>query len=244
MTAIFAHRGSAGSRPENTMTSFFEAKRAGADGIELDVQMTEDKAIVIIHDEMVNRTTNGKGWVKEFTLKALQRLDAGSWFSRKYRNERIPILEEVLAWMQKNNQVLNIELKNGLIRYEGLEERVIDMVKHYGMLERVIVSSFNHYSIERVHELNPWIECAILYMEGLYKPWDYARKIGARALHPHWKVAVPEMIEEAKKANMAIRPFTINKEQHMKHFISAGCTGIMTDFPEKALKLREKIKQG
>jgi glycerophosphoryl diester phosphodiesterase len=243
MTDIFAHRGSAGTRPENTMISFLEAERLGADGIELDVQMTKDNHLVVIHDELVNRTTNGKGRVEDFTLKDLQKLDAGSWFSRKYRNERIPTLKEVMDWIKSTDLSLNIELKNGLVQYDRLEERVIEMVKQYRLLERVIVSSFNHYSIEKIHELNPWIEGAVLFMEGLYKPWEYARKVGARGIHPRWRVVLPDMIIGAKKANIAIRPFTVNQEKQMRTFITAACTAIITDRPEKALNVREAVRR-
>lgn len=241
MTQIFAHRGSSGTHPENTMVSYIEAERLGADGLELDAQMTKDGELVVLHDERVNRTTNGKGWVKNFTLKELKELSAGSWFKKKYHDAQIPTVKEVLDWARGNELLLNIELKTGVVKYPDLEQKVIDMVKEFGVKERIILSSFNHYSMQKAHMIDPTVETAILYMEGLFEPWKYARKLGASGLHCYWPAAAPELIDGAKRENIAIRPFTVNKETKLKAFLKAGCTGIFTDWPEKALKIREKL---
>ncbi|HET7657308.1 MAG TPA: glycerophosphodiester phosphodiesterase [Bacillales bacterium] len=237
MTQIFAHRGSSGTHPENTMAAFIEAERVKADGIEFDVQMTKDKEVVVIHDERVDRTTNGRGWVKDFTLKELKKLNTGS---TKIRSEKIPTLKEVLGWAKGNPLLINIELKTGLIQYPNLEERVVEMVNHYGLKDKVILSSFNHYSVERVHKLDPGLETAILFMEGLFEPWKYAKSIGASGLHCHWRTVTEEFVDGAKKANMALRPFTINRRSHIRKFLESGCSGIFTDYPERAIQIRDK----
>lgn len=242
MTEIFAHRGSSGTRPENTMESYIEAERLGADGLEFDAQMTKDDELVVLHDERVDRTTDGDGWVKEFTLKELKDLSAGVGFSDKYRDAQVPTLKEVLDWARGNNLRLNIELKTGRVKYPDLERKVIELVKEFDVEERVILSSFYHYSMKKVNLIDPDIETAILFMEGLFEPWRYARKLGVSGLHCYWPAAVPEMIEGAKREGIAIRPFTVNKEANMKALIKAGCTGIFTDWPEKALKIRDKLK--
>lgn len=239
MTQIFAHRGSSGTHPENTMAAFIEAERVGADGLEFDVQMTKDNELVVIHDERVDRTTNGHGWVKEFTLKELKKLNAGS---KKQSTEKIPTFKEVLGWSKGNQMALNIELKTGVVEYPQLEEKVIEMVSSFAVTDRVILSSFNHYSVEKAHKINPDIETAILFMEGLFEPWKYARSIGASGLHCFWRAASIEFIKGAKRAQMAIRPFTINRKALIQRFIRLDCAGIFTDFPERALQIRERAR--
>ncbi|UCZ53877.1 glycerophosphodiester phosphodiesterase [Bacillus shivajii] len=241
-TKIFAHRGSSSTHPENTMEAFQAALQYGADGIELDVQLTKDGVPVVIHDEKVDRTTNGNGWVKDLTYNELKQLDAGSWFDPSFSHTKIPRLEDVLNWLVQTPLLLNIELKNGFIRYPEIEKKVLDLVHRYNMQNRVIFSSFNHYSLVDLRKQNRHIEIAILFMEGLYEPWNYAKTVGANALHCYYPVAVPELIAGSSQAGMPVRPFTINDEGLIATFIQRGCNAIMTDFPEKAVHIRKKIQ--
>lgn len=240
MTEVFAHRGSSGTHPENTMAAFIEAERVGADGLEFDIQMTRDSELVVIHDERVDRTTNGVGWVQSMTLKELKKLNAGS---KKSRTEKIPTLKEVLGWAKGNHLRLNLELKTGLIEYPRLEEKVLDMIHHYGVSGRAILSSFNPSSVKKVHEIDSRIETAFLFMERLVEPWKYAKSIGASGLHCYWRRAASGIIENTKQAKLSIRPFTVNRKSHMQRFMKAGCTGIFTDWPEKALQVRNKLQR-
>jgi glycerophosphoryl diester phosphodiesterase len=237
MTKIFAHRGASAMYPENTMEAFMEAQRVGADGIELDVQLSKDGIVVVIHDETVNRTTNGKGWVKDYTYKQLQKFDASYKFSKKIGKCRIPSLEEVFRWASKNNLLLNVELKNGLVEYEGLEEKVLELTDNFDLANRVIISSFNHYSMVKVHQLAPDIETALIYMEGIYKPWEYAATLGARAIHPYHPVVKEETVKTSHDLGISVRPFTINKAVLMKKMAALKCDGIITDDPKKAINL-------
>jgi glycerophosphoryl diester phosphodiesterase len=223
------------------MTSFQEAHRVGCDGIEFDVQLTKDGVPVIIHDEQVERTTNGSGWVKDLTFDELQRLDSGSWFDASFAGTKIPALSDVLQWAQDNSLLLNIELKTGVIPYPHLEEKVIRQVEAYKLQDRVILSSFNHYSLVEAHRINPEIETAILFMEGLYEPWNYARQIHATGLHCYWPVAtVPQLVQGAQTAGMPLRPFTVNEEKYLELFMQNGISAVFTDYPEKALALRKE----
>jgi glycerophosphoryl diester phosphodiesterase len=240
MTKIFAHRGSAGTHPENTMIAFYEAERVGADGIELDVQMTKDGALVVIHDERIDRTTDGTGWVKDFTYHDLQQFNAVYKFAEQYDFCRIPLLEEVLEWLQSTDLLLNIELKNGLIAYEKLEEKVIRMVKYHKLEHRVILSSFNHNSMAFCHQIAPEIETALLYMEPLYQPWQYARVLGANGLHPYHATISESFVRQAHDHRVAVRPFTINKEALMKKMFQYQVDAIFTDYPLKAKQLLNK----
>src|SRR5699024_7055550 len=129
MSKICEHRGSAGTHPENTMAAYVEAERVGADGLEIDVQYTKDNKLAVIHDDTVNRTTNGSGRVRDYTLEELQQLDTGSWFSPEFCKERILSLEEVLEWIQGNELLLNIELKYIALDLEDFEEKVIQAIE-------------------------------------------------------------------------------------------------------------------
>ncbi|QED48567.1 glycerophosphodiester phosphodiesterase [Cytobacillus dafuensis] len=240
MTLIFAHRGYSHLFPENTMKAFKEAEYAGSDGIELDVQLTKDGEIVVIHDEKVDRTTNGKGFVKDFTFNELRKLDASYPKKTFLKKEPIPSLYEVLEWMKTNHIICNIELKNGIFPYEGMEEKVIALIRAYNMTDRVVLSSFNHYSIVNCYRMAPEIETAPLFSEGLYMPWIYAESIGAKSIHPKYTIAKTELIKASMEYGIAVRPYTVNKENTMHRLFSAGCSAFITDDPVKAIKIREQ----
>lgn len=235
MTQIFAHRGYAAIFSENTMTAFKEAEKAGADGIELDVQMTKDKELVVIHDEKLNRTTNGYGFVNDCSFKEIRKLNANKSKSHK---EPIPALTEVLEWLQENNLICNIELKNGYFPYEGMEEKVIQLVRSYGLEKRIIFSSFNHYSIVYCYRIAPEIEIAPLYSGRIYMPWVYAKSIRAQGIHPNYKGLSDDIISKSIENGIAVRPYTINKEEDIKRLLTLKCSAIITDDPAKALKLK------
>ena len=186
MTLIIAHRGSAGTHPENTMEAFYEAERVKADGIELDVQLTRDGEIVVIHDETVDRTTNGKGFVKDYTFKDIQKLQANyKYKSKLFKKNRVPSLREVFQWMKGNELLCNIELKNSIMDYPGMEEKVIELIREFGFQDRIIISSFNHYSIVACYRLEPEVEIAPLYSSGLFMPWIYAQSLRAGGYIPN-----------------------------------------------------------
>lgn len=234
MTQIinFAHRGASGVCPENTMAAFRKAIELGATGIETDVQMTKDGKLILIHDETLQRTTNGQGLVRDYTLEEIQQLDAGSWFNEQFREERLPSLEELLELAQERGIIVNIELKNGAIQYPELEEKVIACIRRYGMEDRIVISSFNHYSLVKCKSIAPEIRTGILYMEGLYKAWEYGRTVGADALHAYKYAVLPEWVEEAKAIGVVYHPFTVNDPEEMKRLIAAKVAGIITDFPD------------
>lgn len=243
MTEVIAHRGYSAKFPENTMKAFREAEYANADGVELDVQLSKDGEVVVIHDEKLNRTTNGKGYVKDFTLEELKKLDAGILFPDLKEKQTIPTLKEVLAWLNTNSITCNIELKNGVFRYEGMEEKVIQLVWDYNLSERIVLSSFNHYSIVHCYRLAPEIEIAPLLSEGLYMPWVYAASIQAKGYHPHYLAAHNEVIAPSLESGIAVRPYTVNKEEEMERLFKIKCSAFITDDPTKAIELRKKYKK-
>jgi glycerophosphoryl diester phosphodiesterase len=237
MTEIFAHRGYSAAFAENTMKAFIEAENAGADGIELDVQLTKDGEVVVIHDEKVDRTTNGTGFVKDFTFKEIRSLDANKKGSKK---EFIPSLGEVFDWMETNKLICNIELKNGMIPYQGMEEKIIQMVRDRGLSDRIIFSSFNHYSIVYCYRLATEIETAPLISDGLYMPWIYAQSICSKGIHPKLSSLSDEIIKNSLQNHISVRPYTVNKEADMKRLFQLNCTAFITDDPTKAIKIKNK----
>lgn len=243
MTFIFAHRGSAGTHPENTMEAFLAAEMDGADGIELDVQLTADGEIVVIHDLTVDRTTNGSGFVNELTFNELSKLKANFHSLHFFKKScRIPSLREVFEWLEGNHLLCNIELKNAVNPYRGMEEMVIELVHEFCLEKRVIISSFNHKSLVLSREIEPGITTAPLYNEVLYKPWDYAASLGACGIHPKLKSISDREIMDTMACGIAVRPYTVNKEKDMKRLFALNCSGLITDYPGKAYRLREQYQ--
>lgn len=241
MVEIIGHRGAAGTYPENTMISFIACEKLGADGIELDVQLTKDGEIVVIHDETINRTTNGKGYVKDYTLSELKQFDASYKFKGQFDTCPIPTLREVFEWAKGNTFSINVELKNDKLEYHGLEERVINLIRSFELENRVILSSFNHKSMLKFSLMAPDIETAVLYNKKNKEPWKIAEEYKASAIHPNYRIITDELIEKTLQFNIAVRPYTVNDPKIMKRLIDAKCSAIITDYPELAYQVREEI---
>lgn len=234
---IFAHRGASGSRPENTLAAFSEAAALPIDGIELDVHLSGDGVPVVIHDETVDRTTDGSGYVKDMTLDELKQLSAGCRFADEYYDERIPTLREVLDLFRDKPHKLNIELKSDVFPYPGMREKVIAMVKEFGIADRVILSSFDHVTLEAVKREAPEIETGMLFIEILADARAMAARIGADALHPALPYAVREPGRRAAAEGTVLRVYTVNEPEHALMAREAGAQAIFTDYPDVMLKL-------
>ncbi|MCR4690530.1 MAG: glycerophosphodiester phosphodiesterase [Lachnospiraceae bacterium] len=231
---IWAHRGASGEAPENTLASFELAAKQGADGVELDVQMSADGVLVICHDEKVDRTANAKGWLKDYSFDALRRMDF-SYGKLQYEGERIPTLEEVLDLLDPTDLTMNIELKTGIFFYPGIEEKVIGLVEKKCWQERVIFSSFNHYSVDRVGKLAPWAKRGILYMDGPIDVPAYAKRLGVEAVHPAlYNLQYPGFPEACAKEGLDINVWTVDEYEYMKLCRQMGVHAIITDYPKKA----------
>lgn len=239
---IIAHRGASKQAPENTMAAFRRALELKAGGLELDVHLSSDGHIVVVHDEKVDRTSNGTGLVRDKTLDELKSLDFGSWFSQDFKNERIPELKEVLELVKDWDGLLNIEIKNGPVFYPGIEKAVADEIQKYNLVQRTIISSFNHYSLVEIRKINPVIKTAPLYFAGLYEPWDYARRMGACAVHPSFYSAIPEIVRGCISNNIMINPYTVDSPEYIKALASAGVSGIITNVPDIALKTLSEME--
>lgn len=232
LTIIYAHRGAAGEFPENTMLAFEEAYKQGADGIELDVQLSKDGVPVIIHDESLKRITKKKGMIKDKTYEELRKIDVSFKFPEYAEKAIIPTLEEFLEWVQDKDLLLNIELKNSIVLYKGLEEKTIELCKKYNVCDRVVLSSFNHYSMVLCKKLDPEIKTALLVDELLFEPWKYVKSVGADALHTNYKSLPRFVIEGCVKNNIPVRSYTVNKKEDIALFKQLGIDAIFTDFPK------------
>lgn len=243
MTKIFAHRGASAYAPENTVEAFALAMEQGADGIELDVQMTKDGQVVVIHDETIDRVSDGTGAVRDYTLEELKKFHFSNHMEN-YENAVIPTLKEVLDLIKSSNMLLNIELKTGIYWYPNLEEKTMELVKESGMEDRVIYSSFNHYSIKKILELNPHAECAFLYSDVILNVDKYAKNAGVCGLHPavyHLKMA--EFLKEYQESGLKVRVWTVNKKEDMEKFIKEDLEAVITNYPDKALEIRNALQK-
>lgn len=237
-----AHRGFSGAYPENTMLAFKKAIDAGCDGIETDVHMTKDGTMVLCHDEKLDRTTNSQGFIKDYTFHELCKVDAGIKFDEKFKNETIPTIDEFLSYVKDKNLVINLELKNNIVHYEGLEEQIIKKIYHYNMRENIILSSFDHNSMVKIKEIDNTIKTGLLYGATLYKAQDYAKIANADALHPFFPAVMDkEIVENIKKAGLLINAYTVNDKNDMQSLINLGIDGIITNYPDKLKVLLENL---
>lgn len=241
MTYNFAHRGFSGKYPENTMLAFQKAVEAGADGIELDVHFTKDKELVIIHDETIDRTcVNGKGVVAKMTLEELKQYDVSATHPECGRCE-VPTLREYFEYIEDKDIITNIELKTNKNPYPGLEKAVYDMIKEFGLEDKIIISSFNYFSIMRFKELMPEMPCGFLEESWLIDFCDYAKKFGVEYLHPMFNMITDEFAKEAHEKGLGLNTFTVNTREDMEDMIRKGVHGIIGNYPDLAKQVIEEM---
>lgn len=240
ITKIWAHRGASAYAPENTLAAFALAIEQKADGIELDVHFTKDRQVVVTHDDNVIRVTGYNGYVRDLTLFQLRKLD----FSNKmaaYAGEKIPTLEEVLLLMKDSGLSVNIELKTNHDLPNGLEEACQALVEKTGMEEKVIYSSFNHASLRRAGEIAPQMPLGLLYSNKMCLDWEYAKLVGATAIHPQYKsLKEPGYIEACHGAGIRCHAWTVDDPADIKALVDMGVDAIITNKPDLALKIRDE----
>jgi glycerophosphoryl diester phosphodiesterase len=236
---IMGHRGAMGTAPENTMASFKQAVELGVEAIELDVHLSKDGKLVVIHDETVDRTTDGTGEVAELTLAELKALDAGSSFDPKFAGERIPTLEEVLAWAKDVVPVV-IEVKFNK-HLQQIVQATVAEVERLGAADRVAVISFDHNVSFGVKSLRPNIITAALYVSRPVDPVGVATAAKADGLLPMWGLLTPDQVEKAHAAKLWVGCWAPNTEAELKHAIAMGADMIGTNFPARAHALFAKV---
>ncbi|MCL1925451.1 MAG: glycerophosphodiester phosphodiesterase [Defluviitaleaceae bacterium] len=243
MTKIYGHRGAKGDYPENTLLSFKKALEAGVDGIELDVHLTKDDELVVIHDSTLERTTTGKGQIKNFTLEELKTFSAGAKFKsfEKYEpswdEEKIPTLKETLKLLAPYNVELNIELKTYEVKYKGIEQKVLQDVSQFGYSSKVVYSSFHLPTIAKIKKIDPSANIAGLWMFPISHPLEYMSMLNLEAFHMS-KEAIFKHPELWGNIAEKVRVWTVNEEEDFQKLLDLGVEAIITDFPQKALELR------
>jgi glycerophosphoryl diester phosphodiesterase len=232
---VVGHRGAMGHCPENTMASFERALELGANWIELDVHLSRDGALVVIHDETLERTTNGHGLVRDHTLAELEQLDAGG-------GQHIPTLDEVLVWARERNTIVDIEIKNAPVYYDGISEAVVSALHRNSMTEQVIVISFDHSAAKRVKALDERVVTGVLYA---CRPTDggvgLARAAAADAVLPHWAYVTADDVAAAHAEGLSVAPWASSDPHVLQRLIGYGVDAIGTNHPDV---LRDVLASG
>lgn len=231
-TIIIGHRGAMGHAPENTLASFKKGMELGADVLEFDVHLSRDGVIVVMHDAVVNRTTDGSGLISEMTLSELKQLDAGSWFGREFAGERIPTLEETLEWVAGRID-LAIEIKGRQKPQEGIERAVVEMIRAHEMVDKTMVISFHHPSVRAVKKIEPGIATGILYSGYLADTVGAARAALADSVRPHAGHWTPELVDEVHEAGLSASTWTVNDPEQFKQLVEMGVDSIGTNYPDR-----------
>lgn len=234
MTRIFAHRGYSALYPENTMIAFRKAIETGCDGIELDVQLSRDGHLVVFHDEAVDRTTDGTGLVRELTLGELGRLDASASFAGRYGRNPVPSLAEYLDLVAGTRIVTNIEIKDSIFRYPGIEEKLATMIRERGLERRVLFSSFNHQSATMIKRLCPDSEIAFIESSWLIGAGAYCAAHGADYLNPRHTFLTEDNVAELRANGVRVQAWTVDDPAEIRRLASLGVDSIITNEPEKA----------
>lgn len=255
-----AHRGASSLAPENTLAAAAKALNVGANMWELDVGVTLDGKLIVIHDDSLARTSNAaqlfpyrSPWqVYAFTLNEIRQLDFGSWFVEtdpfaqiqqnaldfdeveSYRRQKAPTLQEALDFTRAHNWRVNVEIKDMHDNpgNRAVVERVVGVIQDLKMTRQVLLSSFNHHYLTRVHAVDTQIETGVLVAQPVADPVALLKRYHAQAYHPHRSVVSVEQISQLRQAGYGVNVWTVNEPEQMRHFIEAGVTGIVTDFPQ------------
>ncbi|MBB5173922.1 glycerophosphodiester phosphodiesterase family protein [Texcoconibacillus texcoconensis] len=233
---IVGHRGNRQYDPENTLAAFQSAWDVGAAGVEFDVQLTKDHEPVIMHDERVDRTTNAQGRLCTFTYRKLRTLDAGSWFHEQFHGERIPHLQEVFEWAEDKPLTLHIELKP-TSEDDALIDACLPILERFQCTHKVIISSFHHRLLHKLHLRMNGIETAILTRNPLRHAKQYASDIGAQAIHIRYTYQAANYFPYWKSQGLPTRVYTVNQGRIAKKCRRLGVESLMTDDPQRMINL-------
>ena len=238
---IIAHRGDSANAPENTLAAFRLALTHGADGIELDVMLSADQKLVVIHDDTLDRTTNGHGQVGKTPLAALRELDAGSWFKPEFQGELIPLLDEVFEEFG-GKFLINVELKNYKTPKDQLPELVVALVKKHGLGESVLLSSFNARNLPRAKSLAPEIRTGLLTLPGvlgLPMRGFLGRRSKADDLHPYYRDVSDRMVESRHSLGQRVNVWTVDAPDDLRRMQAFGVDMIICNDPAHARQILE-----
>ncbi|MGH9736579.1 MAG: glycerophosphodiester phosphodiesterase [Candidatus Acidiferrales bacterium] len=228
---VVAHRGASGHAPENTLAAFERAVQLGAPFIETDLHLTRDARFVAIHDATLERTTNGKGRVHDFTLAELRQLDAGKWFDREFMDERVPTLEGILEFSRKYDVVFYLELKYDAAW--GMHHALVAALRNAESAARTVMISFDPATVRAVQALDPSLMTGLLIEKEAGDFVGAASQSGARQICAAASIITPAFVTEAHRADLHVIAWTVNSVDQMREMMAAGVDGIMTDFPDR-----------
>lgn len=229
----YAHRGASAYAPENTMVAFKKALEMGADGIELDLQETKDKKIVIFHDEIIDKKSNGKGRIKDYTFEELYNLDFGSWFSNEYKGEHIVLFEDFAKEFLKKDLVFAIELKD-----IGYEQEVLNIIKEYSNINNIYITSFKYEVLNNIRKIDKNIKISWLIKEKINKEnINKLLKINANQIYPKATKVTSKDIALANASGIGVRLWGVKDEEIMGKVYTLNTEGMTVDFPDKLNKL-------
>ncbi len=239
ISLILGHRGAKKYAPENTLASFSLALEQGADGVELDAKLTADGVVVVHHDVTLERTTNGSGRLAQFPLDALRELDAGCFFSEKFRGEKIPTLEEVFESIGKR-AVINVELTNYSTPRDRLVETVCELVRRHALQKSIVFSSFFAGNLKKTAQILPEVPRGLLTQVSILGLWG--RSFGFdfgnyAALHPYVSDVTAQQVQRVHRLNRKINVWTVNTEDDMRRLMDWGVDGLITDDPLLAVRV-------
>lgn len=229
---ITGHRGAMGHAPENTMVSFAKGVELGADMVELDIHLSKDNEMIVMHDGDVSRTTDGQGHIKDMTVAEIKKLDAGVKFNAQFSGARVPTFVEVLDWA-KTRIPLAIEIKGDPIPAAGIEEKLVKLLREHRVLDDMLVISFHHASVKRVKELEPRVMTGILYTGMLIDSVGAARDALSDSLRPAWQYWTREMVDQVHAAGIVAHSWIANDESLMEYLVSMGIDSIGTNYPDR-----------
>jgi len=234
---VLAHRGFSGNYPENTMLAFRKAIEAGADGIELDIHESRDGQLVIIHDENLVRTTGIDGIVSDFTLAELTKTRASRTKSDAF-DTPIPSFEEFCDFASSGSFITNVEIKTNNQWYQDIERKAVDMIRAFGLQDRIIFSSFNWISVMRAKQLAPEIPCGFLYDGNKHLHLaPQTKDAGIQFMHPDFALLDDDIVAECRENGIGLNVWTINEESQMRRLIDWDVNAAITNYPDMCLRL-------
>jgi len=242
---LFAHRGASAYAPENTLVAFELAAHQNADAIELGAKLSRDGQVVVIHDQTVDRTTDGSGKVGELTLAEIKELDAGSTYDQAFRGEKIPTLNEVFEAVG-GKLVINIELTNYASPLDGLPKKVATLTQAHALENHVLFSSFNPIALFKIHKLLPSVPLGLLAIPGVGGAWARSflgRFIPYQALHPEIRDTTEGLIHHCHQLNKRVHTYTLNHAEPMLQLFKWGIDGVFTDDPPLAHRTRSTYQE-
>jgi len=239
---VIAHRGFSGVAPENTMAAFQKAIDVGADMFELDVLLSQDGHVVVIHDETLDRTTDGEGPVAARTLSELKVLDAGSWFAADFAGERIPTLAETLE-LAKGRILVNIEIKTEAVTDRaqgGIVDKALAIVRRLDMMDEIVISSFDPRALAQARELEPGVKTASLFNERLQEgksPEEVMADVGSNGFNLSGKQVDASIVAACHRLERPVAVYTVNEISEMERILDLGADAIFTDHPDRLLEV-------